>query len=144
CQLIVGTSNPEPQATNTTGLRRLNVPGSGLLGTFGAHNGRNRKLSFVDADGTKVTMTLKGGGMAKAFYDGSKVDLLLSGTGGKSALTVKTIGGDGRVNLRNIQADGGLKNMKAKTADLSGTMYMGGELGKIEVGTVTGTLATSK
>ena len=79
-KLVVGTSNQTPSATTTTGLRRLNVPGSGLVGSFGAVGRRNKKISFLDGHGTRITLSLKGGGTAKAFYDGSNVDLLLSGT----------------------------------------------------------------
>jgi uncharacterized delta-60 repeat protein len=143
-QVVVGTgqASPSPTPLVNSGLRRLNVPGSGLLGSFGAVNGANRKLSFVDADGTRVTLTLKGGS-GKALYDGSKVDVILTGTGAGSTLTVAAKGGDGKVSIRNLSADGGLKTFSGKAAIVSGAFTVNGRLGKGDLSSLEGTLAAS-
>ena len=145
-RLVVGASNQAPAAVSTTPLRRLNVPGSGSLGTFGqvAGSKKGTKLSFMDADGTVVTISMKGAGTGQAFYDGSSLDLVLSGVS-NSSLVVRTRGGsDGRTTLRHVQADGALKSVSAKTTDLSGTFAVtNGGLGKVSVGTLTGTLASA-
>ncbi|CAA9423007.1 MAG: hypothetical protein AVDCRST_MAG64-3004, partial [uncultured Phycisphaerae bacterium] len=140
--LVVGSSQGGTNAVSSSGLQRLNVPGSGLLGRFGQVGGKNRKLRFADADGTIVTLSMKGGGSGQAFYDGSNVDLVLSGTSPKSAVSVKTDRqGDGRLVLRDVQADGGLKSLSAKTADLTGTLWAGGPAGTLAFRTLTGTVA---
>ncbi len=142
-RLVVGTSTTAPAATSGSGLRRLNVPGSGLVGRFGQLGRRNAKIAFVDADGTAVTVTLKGGGTGQVFSDGTHIDLVLSGSAGGSSVSIKARGGDGRVTLRNVQGDGGLKAFSAKAADLTGTFSSGGDVGKVALGTVTGTFATA-
>ncbi|HEX8913088.1 MAG TPA: hypothetical protein VF796_12060, partial [Humisphaera sp.] len=145
--LVVGTSSGAANAVASSGLQRLNVPGSGLLGRFGVGavpGGKSRKLKFVDADGTTVTVSVKGGGSGQAFYDGSNVDVVLTGTTPKTSVSVKTSrAGDGRLTLRNVRADGPLKAFSAKTADLSGTFWAGGDVGSVTFGSVTGTVAAS-
>jgi uncharacterized delta-60 repeat protein len=145
-RLVVGASNQAPAAVSETPLRRLNVPGSGSLGTFGQVPGSRKgtKLSFMDADGTIVTISMKGAGTGQAFYDGASLDLVLTGVS-NSSLVIKTRGGsDGRTTLRNVQADGTLKSINAKTTDLAGTFAVtGGGLGKVSVGALTGTLASA-
>jgi len=141
-QVVVGGSEGGSNAVSSSGLRRLNVPGSGLLGRFGAVDGKNKKLRFIDSDGTVITLNLKGGS-GQAYYDGSSVDLVLSGVNDNSRLKVNTAGGDGRLRLRNVKVDGALKNITAPTADLTGTFWVGGNVSKLSFGTVGGTIAAS-
>jgi uncharacterized delta-60 repeat protein len=144
-RLVVGSSTLTPSAASTSGLRRLNVPGSGLVGRFGQIGNRNRRLSFVDADGTVVAVALRGGGSGQVFYDGTNIDLVLSGTaGGGSTLAIKGTGGDGRVALRNLLGDGGLRLVNAKTTDLTGTFATAGDVGRASLGTVTGTFSAGE
>ena len=141
-QLVVGTSNENSTSTSTsTPLRRLNVPGSGTVGTFGLVGGRAKKLTFLEADGTKVTISMKGGGMGTAFYNGTAIDLVLIDTRQRSSVSIKASGGKHRVALRNVTADGPLAGFSAKTADLSGTFYVPGFLGSLTLGTVSGRVA---
>ena len=142
-QLIVGTSNEAPQAVSSSGLRRLNVPGSGLLGNFGNVGKKNHKLSFLDGDNTRVTLSLKGGGSGQAFFDGTNVDIVLTGTTGSSSLSFSGKGGNGRVGVRNIMAGGALKSVTGKNTDLTGTLSVNGNLGKVTLGRVTGTIAAA-
>src|SRR5204863_488514 len=108
------------------GLARLDASGN-LDQTFGV--GGVVSADFADDDGTKVTISLTGGGTGKAFYDGTNVDLLLTGTGDASNLSVRTIGGDGKVAVRNIQSDGGLHAVNARAATLAGTLWTAGNIG---------------
>lgn len=141
-QVVVGGSEGGANAVSSSGLRRLNVPGAGLLGQFGAVDGRNKKLRFVDGDGTVVTLNLKGGS-GQAFYDGSNVDLVLSGVNDNTRLKINAVGGDGRLRLRNLRADGGVRSVIGLTADVSGTVSIGGNAGLLSFGSVSGTIATS-
>jgi uncharacterized delta-60 repeat protein len=146
-QLVVGTgeSSQTPQTTPlvNTGLRRLNVPGAGKLGDFGIVNGRNHKLSFLDGDGSRITISLKGAGSGKALYDGSQVDLVLSGVGSSTSISVKVRGGDGLFSVRNITADGAVRAFSAKAGVLSGTFAVPGYLGRVDLRTLQGTIAAS-
>ncbi len=143
-RLVIGASDQRPAAVSSTPLRRLNVPGSGLLGTFGQVGGKKgRKLTFQDADGTVVTISMKGAGAGQAYYDGSSLDLILTGVN-NSSLVLTTKGGDGRVSLRNVQADGGLKAVSGKTTSVAGTFAVtSGNVGKVSLGNLTGTLAVA-
>jgi hypothetical protein len=145
-QLVVGASDQRPAAVTSSPLRRLNVPGSGALGTFGVVPGvkGSKKLMFQDADGTVVTISLKGKGTGQAFFDGTTLDLVLANAAGNS-LTITTSGGsDGRTTVRNVQADGALKGVTAKTTDLTGTFsVVGGGINKVSIGTLTGTFAVA-
>jgi hypothetical protein len=56
---------------------------------------------------------------------------------------VKTKGGDGRIRIRNLAADLSLKSLSAKTADITGTIWVGGDLGSVAIGNLTGTVAAA-
>jgi uncharacterized delta-60 repeat protein len=139
-KLIVGSSG-QGAGTQSATLTRINVPGSGTLGHFGLANGKNRRLVYIDADGGRVVIALKAGGIGRAFYNGSSIDLVVSGTTADSGISIKKRGGDGRVAIRNVQLDGGLKSFSAKTADLSGSFSTGGSVTKIALGSLSGMLA---
>lgn len=144
-QLLVGSSNLLPSPRTNSGLRRLNVPGSGLLGRFGNVSGRNRTLAFTDADGTVAIIRLIGGGTGTASYQGGFVDIVLTGASPDTIVQVRSGGGDGRLNLRDLRSDSGIKALFAPMADISGTVFIDGDLGKALLGSVTasGKLATS-
>ncbi len=136
-QLVVGTTNESNPVTESP-LLRLNVPGSGTVGTFGNVAGKNKKLVFVESNGTRVTLSLKGGGTGTAYYNGTQIDLVLTGTGARSSVSVKGTGGNHRVSLRNVSATGPLHAVSAPTGDLSGTFYVPGPLGALTLGSITG------
>jgi uncharacterized delta-60 repeat protein len=137
-QLVVGTTNETNPATQTP-LLRLNVPGSGTVGTFGTVGRKNKSLVFLESNGTKVTVTLKGGGTGTAYYNGTEIDLVLTGTSARSSVTVTGTGGNRRVSLRNISSTSALHAFSAPTGDLSGTLYVPGSLAALTLGTITGT-----
>lgn len=138
--LVTVASSSSP--TSGAGIRRLNIPGSSTVGQFGFVNGKQTKLAFVDADGTLVTLSLKGG-VGTALYDGTNIDLSLSGTSAASTLGITTKGGDGRARLGDVRSDAAFGSVTAKTSDVSGTAFFNGSLKKIDIGTLTGGLATS-
>ena len=108
------------------------------LGTFGLVNGRTTPGRFVDADGTAIVASLKGGGTAEAFLDNGQIVLQLTGTGPKSTLALKGKGGDGRISLGDVTVAGALKGLKITTGDLFGTMYVAGPAGALSLGTING------
>lgn len=142
-QLVVGTSNQAAGGTGDGGLRRLNTPGSGLLGIFGFDGKRQHKIGYVDADGTRVTLNLKGGGAARAFFDGSTIDVVATGTGPGSVLSVIAKGPHKAVTVRNVQVDGGLRSFNGKTVGLTGTLSVGGDLPRAVLGSLRGTVAAA-
>ena len=142
-QLVVGAGSQSPTATATP-LRRLNVPGSGTVGQFGAVAGKkNRKLAFLDADLTKITLSIKGPGTGTAFFDGTSIDLVLTGTTAKSSVSIGGKGGNGRVRIRDVRTSGALKSVSGKNTDVTGTFFVNGSLGSASLGTLSGTLAAS-
>ena len=144
-RLVLGGSDQRPAAVTTTPLRRLNTPGASLIDTFGQTAGsrRGKKMSFMDADGTVVTMSMKGAGTGQAFSDGNGIDVVLSGVSNSSLVITAKGGTDGRVVVRNIQSDGPLKSVSGKTLDVTGTFSVNGAVGKAALGNLSGTLAVA-
>ena len=100
-----------------------------LRGTFGLVNGKTVALpALQDADGDLVTFKLSGGGVGKIYgFDKTFEDIILSGTGPKTALTIsvkKGIGGDGLVTIGNFSSDGLIKSISGTTAILSGQVRL--------------------
>lgn len=142
-RLVIGTSDQSAQATSSSPLRRINVSGSHLEGEFGQIGGSRKaqKLTFRDADGTVITISLKGG-EGKLFSENGNLDLILTGLSARSSLSIKASGGsDGVARFRNIMADGGLKSFNGKGVDVAGTFWSKGGLGKVSFNTLTGTVA---
>jgi hypothetical protein len=141
-RLLVTASDALAKPTSSP-VRRLIAPGSGVIGSFGAVNGKTVGLTFQAADGKRIGLSLKGGGTGEALWDGSALDLVLTGTTDRSSLGISAKGGDRRVTLRNVQADGPMRAVSGKTTDVVGTMFINGGAGKLSLGTLTGTLAAA-
>jgi hypothetical protein len=107
------------------------------VGAFGSGTANPRGLTFTDADGTIISVTIKTG-QGQVFLQEGAYGIDLTGTTGASALSIKTRGGDGRMRLGDSTATGGLRSINAKTADLVGAFDTGGSLGKATLGNVTG------
>jgi hypothetical protein len=112
--------------------------GGTAIGSFGLMANRTTLLKFVDADGTAITVSLKGGGTGQAFLEDGRVVLELTGTGPKSTLSLTGKGGDRRISLGGVHAAGPLKGLKATTADLFGTLFIAGPAGALSLGTING------
>lgn len=116
-----------------------------------------KQVSFTDAGGTVVTVSLKGGtanvhvlgdGLVKtednkgATVTGTNVtlaDVALDDTTENSALTIKTKGGDGQATLGGITGDTAVGKLSAKTVILSGSgiaMTGNGVIGTIQLAEV--------
>ena len=92
--------------------------------------GRKATLVLNDADGTKITYSLKGNGSGALDADGN---LVLTGTDIKTAVTVaavksKTPGDNGTSNLGNVTVNGSLASLTAKTTNLTGDFSVTGGL----------------
>ena len=141
-RLLVTVSEANALPTSSP-LRQLIAPGSGVVGSFGLVNGKSAKLTFLDGDGSKVTLTLKGGGTGQVLSDGNVFDVVVTGTGPKSALAVASKGGDKRVMIRDLRTDGGLKTLSAKTADAVGVWAVNGDAKIVSLGSLSGTFAAA-
>ncbi len=115
--------------------------GRTFKGNFGSTAPRGGSLTFLDADGTTVTLTLKGGS-GQAFERAGEIDLDLAGTSTGSVLSIRTrAGGDGRVRLGNVTGIA-LKSLTGKTADLVGGISLTGTLSNLQLGNVDGASLT--
>ncbi|HEX4123949.1 MAG TPA: hypothetical protein VHY37_04420 [Tepidisphaeraceae bacterium] len=125
---------PIPSSTST-----VSTP---VIGTFGG-SGKAAHFSLTTAAGTAVAMTLTGG-TATVYQDGSGYDLTVTASpGAGAALVVNTRKGDKTVDLNNITVTGTLKSMTAKSASLTGTFAVSGDIGKLNAGAITGTIASA-
>jgi hypothetical protein len=130
-------------------LGSFNVDASGSggdtgtpLGDFGVVSGKRQKLTFTDADGTKITFTLSSGTGHATLRDG-RIDLALEGTSAASVLAITGKGGDRRVLLGRVTADGALKTLTAPAADVTDGIIVGGDLRRATLGSAAGTLQVS-
>jgi hypothetical protein len=130
--------------SNVAAATTLASPGGGgggrtYVADFGLVDGRKTKLAWTDADGTVCVAVLGGGGTAQAYVDDSgRLSIDVTGSGPKSALTIKGKGGDGRIALGDLQVSGALKAFSAKTGDLSGDAVVAGSVGKLLLGSLPG------
>ncbi len=109
------------------------------VGAFGPGTANARGLTFTDADGTVVTVAVRGTGTGEVFLDGNAYDVDLAGTNPASALTIRARGGsDGRVRIGDVAAPAGLRSITGRTADLAGAVNVGGAFGKLAMGNVLG------
>jgi hypothetical protein len=125
-------------------------------------DGENKSATFTDADGTVTTITLAGG-TATVRLSGAEshasrkpgvvvvsgtnvqfVRLEASGTGPLSRLVVKTVGGNGAVDLAEAVVDGALRAFGGKGLNATGTVDFNGPVAaatfaNLSAATVTGT-----
>ena len=125
-RLPVAVTDPAPPPART------------LAGQTGAVG--RKSLVLADADGTLVTISLRGGGTAHVFRETDRISLRLRGTTPRSSLRISTRGGtDGRVTLGDvIAADGPMASVTAPMADLLGTLAVGGPVTSLTLGNVSG------
>ena len=145
-RVIVGTSNEAVAATTSSTLRRLLVPGATvatgkddgtLLGSFGVVNGKLKKFTTTDQDGTKVTFALTGG-TGQIYRLGDRFNLIIDDMGKGVVLTVIGRGGDGRVSFSNVTISGTLRSMNARNSDIFGTLHVTGAIGALAIGNISG------
>lgn len=129
-----GDANPENDASTLEGAYDLRL----VFGTLGSR--KNVTLSTVDEDGTLVKFSMRGGGYGEFLpgeVEGEAV-LRLSETNGASKFAISTKGGDKMtyVNL-DIQVDGSLKSIDAKTTNFTGSLSVLGSLDALNALDVT-------
>ncbi len=121
----------------------LNGNGHQIVNRFGAFNTRtNVPLTYIDADGDRVTFTLTGGGFGALTVDGAgKLDLNVSGTTATSNLiarVTKAATGDGRIDLNDINLGSVLNAAALGLADVDGFVAASGGLRSLQLGDLTG------
>lgn len=140
-RLLLSAGEASSKATSSP-IRRILMPGSGVLGFFGDVGGKNVKLSFLKENGTQVTLSLKNA-TGEALWDGSVLDLIVSGSDSATTLSVVAKKGDKRVMIRDLRADGDIKLVNAKPADFVGTCFVAGAAASLQLGSLSGTLAVA-
>lgn len=144
-RVVIGTSNEAVSATTSSTLRRLIVPGAitagplagTLIGNFGVVNGKLKKLTVTDSDGTRITFILAGG-TGQLFQNGDRYSITVNDGGKGVTLTITGKGGDGRVSLDDVTISGTLKSMSAKNSDIFSSLHVTGAIGKLTLGNING------
>ena len=119
-------------------------------------DGEARSVTFIDADGTLTTVALTGGGTATVRLQGAAqqtnrrgrivvagtnvafVRLEATGTGPTSKLTIKSVGGNGAVDVPDAVVDGALASFGGKGANATGTLDFNGRVNAAALGNATG------
>ena len=140
--IVVGTDRSP--AVSVSSLRRLIVPGTravpqgALIGNFGQVTPGSRKATkFVDPV-TGAIFTMKGGTGQVYRGDDNRINIVLIDAGAGMTVSVKS---KGRLPLGDVIVNGNVRSMQVKFGDLSGTMFVTGNLLKLKLGAVTGTIA---
>jgi cyclophilin family peptidyl-prolyl cis-trans isomerase len=156
---------PAELASDTTKVYRLiaEVDADGALGTqelfsddnlalngnnqginqFGGFTARGHStLTYVEADGDRVTFTLTGGGIGQLAPDGAGgLDLNVVNTTATSKLSariVKAAGGDGRIALDDLNLQSVLQSASLGFANVSGNLAASGGLRSLQLGDLEG------
>lgn len=105
------------------------------VGLFGDAPGAADGITFVDPDGTEVTVTLRGGGSGRVYSDGQFIDVETNGTSPRSRLAVRAgRGGDGRPTLRDVVVAGSLRSLDAPDSQIAGNITVGGTVSRLHLG----------
>ena len=105
------------------------------VGQFGEGAGVGEGMTFIDPDGTEVSVTLRGGGSGRVYSDGQSIDLETTGTGPRSRLAIRRrAGGDGRANLRDVIVTGSLSSLDAPGSQIAGNVTVSGTVSRLHLG----------
>ena len=145
--VIIGTTDEAVAATTSSTLRRIIIPGAqvgtadagALVGTFGVVNGKVKRLTVTDQDGTRITFALTGG-TGQLYQSGDRYTLVINDLGRGVILAIGGRGGDGRVSLADVTVSGTLRAMNARNSDIYGTLHVTGAIGTLNAGNVLGTV----
>jgi hypothetical protein len=102
--------------------------------------GQGAPVVFLDTDGTRVQVRVSGPGEARVDRDPAtdQTELLLSGTGTQTRVTVQATGGDGRVTLGRVAGADPLGVFQASRGTLAGPADFGGGVRQLVLGDVGG------
>jgi len=111
----------------------------------------NKSVTYTEPDNTIGTITAKSADAVVTFMgndlviqEGSKsftvtgpggatvADITLSNTGGKTSLAFKASGGDGLIDVEDVNINGSAKDIKGKLVNLTGDLAVTGSLTKLE------------
>lgn len=106
---------------------------------FGDFNGRNDvKLQLSDNDSNVEFRLLgPGSGTVTKNPDGS-FSVTMADTGANTDVGIEATGGDALTTIKNFTAPGNLRYLDMRTANLTGTVSIGGTLGRIDTKNVIG------
>ncbi|HZL34245.1 MAG TPA: VCBS repeat-containing protein [Tepidisphaeraceae bacterium] len=116
--------------------------------------GGSRTLTYLDAGGARATLSLAGPGSAVVHFIGGGLSvnragnqiiggpaalgsIVATGTTAASALAIKVIGKNGRVDVGSISTDGSFQSIIAPTTNLRGDATIAGAIGRIVLNDVT-------
>jgi hypothetical protein len=110
---------------------------------FGNLPGRgNAILEQVDPEGTIVQFQLLNGGTGTiSRNDDGRFDVTVTGAGANTQLGFATSGGDGLVDIDDINVAGSISSITGANARLLGSLSVSGTLGTLTLGDVGGTTA---
>jgi hypothetical protein len=104
-----------------------------LLGQFGRVG--KKRFVLAEPDGTKVTLSLQGGGTAYAVQGDGGIDLVLRGVNPRSTLRITARGGDRRARLGDLIAPGSaMRAILAPAADVTGTLSIPPTVRRLRLG----------
>jgi cyclophilin family peptidyl-prolyl cis-trans isomerase len=125
----------DDNAIDGSGHALTNQFGTFSIDGFGKRT--NQTLTYVEADGDVVKLSVKGKGSGTAFVDGDRVDLLTEGTDLRS--TVKaSVSGTGKFALDDIELADVAKSIKLGNADVTGFVAATSGVKSITLGNVSG------
>lgn len=101
-----------------------------------------RSITYVEADGDRVTFTLTGGGIGQLTPDGSgSLDLSVLNTTATSKLSariVKATSGDGRIDINDLNIQSVLHSATLGSVDVDGFVTASGGLRSLQLGNLDG------
>lgn len=139
--IIVQTDSEGQQgeASETNNVMATQIQVSLTERRFGVGNGENYgKAVLTDALGTKVTFVLTGGGWGEVVGAGADTRIVLHDTTTRSVLKVITTGKGSTTTVADIEVNGSINNVLAKTTNVTNSVIVSGSANKIQVGDVTG------
>jgi hypothetical protein len=118
-------------------------PQGTAVGSFGMVDGKRTTVVVTEDDGTKVTFTAARGN-GTAYLAGGHINLVLSDGAGGVAVTARVTGGpDNRATLGDVVVSGAIRSFTARGADLAGTLYASGSIGRLSLGGLTGSIVSA-
>lgn len=143
-------TSPPAGSCHTESLEQRRLGASGAL-TVAIGDGAPRSARFVDPDGTAVIVSMYGGTATLEFageelsqtverravgVSGTGITLVgvaAAGTSLRSGLTIGGAGGDGRMVVGGMSADGPLKRITANQTVLTGTLATAGPVQRVQL-----------
>jgi peptidyl-prolyl cis-trans isomerase A (cyclophilin A) len=110
------------------------------FGTFeieGFGKRTKQALTYIEADGDVVKLTMKGKGSGIATVDGDRVDLAIEGTNGGSTIKA-SVSDAGRFALDDIQLANVAKSLRLGNADVTGFITAAAGVKSITLGDISG------